>query len=199
MMSRSEAGKLGWLKSKPYWDGLKQANLTQYNLTPSKCEKCQLVLSYEKRTQRYCSSSCAVSVSNITRAGVVLCLYCNKRTQTKKFCSHDCRVEYNLQIAIEGSENDLKPASATTYRNYLLRLHGPKCMKCGWNQIHPKTGKVPIQLNHIDGNAEHNKLSNLELLCPNCHSLTPTFGALNIGNGRRKRRERYQENKKPLA
>ena len=31
-------------------------------------------------------------------------------------------------------------------------------------------------LPHIDGNNEE---SNLQLLCPNCHSLTPTFGALN--------------------
>jgi 5-methylcytosine-specific restriction endonuclease McrA len=68
-------------------------------------------------------------------------------------------------------------------------------MKCGWSEINPKSGKVPIQLNHINGNSEDNKLSNLELLCPNCHSLTPTFGMLNKGNGRKKRRDRYQQEK----
>jgi predicted HNH restriction endonuclease len=37
---------------------------------------------------------------------------------------------------------------------------------------------------HIDGNYENDREKNLTLLCPNCHSLTPTFRALNRGNGR---------------
>jgi len=32
------------------------------------------------------------------------------------------------------------------------------------------------QVNHIDGNKENNHLSNVRILCPNCHSLTPTYG-----------------------
>lgn len=36
-----------------------------------------------------------------------------------------------------------------------------------------------LQIHHIDGNHYNNEESNLQLLCPNCHSLTPTFGALN--------------------
>lgn len=61
-------------------------------------------------------------------------------------------------------------------------------MKCGWSKINPTTGKVPIQLEHIDGNSENNSLDNLKLLCPNCHSLTSTYGALNKGNGRKNRK-----------
>lgn len=34
---------------------------------------------------------------------------------------------------------------------------------------------IPLELDHIDGNHLNNDLSNLRLLCPNCHSLTPTF------------------------
>jgi 5-methylcytosine-specific restriction endonuclease McrA len=60
-------------------------------------------------------------------------------------------------------------------------------MECDWNKVNETTGKVPIQLEHIDGHSENNTLSNLKLLCPNCHSLTSTFGALNKGNGRKKR------------
>jgi 5-methylcytosine-specific restriction endonuclease McrA len=72
------------------------------------------------------------------------------------------------------------------YKDYLILIYGNKCMECGWDKINPKTGKVPIQLEHIDGNSENNKLENLKLLCPNCHSLTPTYGALNKGKGRKK-------------
>jgi 5-methylcytosine-specific restriction endonuclease McrA len=68
-------------------------------------------------------------------------------------------------------------------------------MDCGWCEINPITNKVPIQLEHIDGNSENNSLDNLKILCPNCHSLTPTFGALNKGNGRELRRIKRQEKK----
>ena len=68
-------------------------------------------------------------------------------------------------------------------------------MECGWNKINPITNKVPIELEHIDGNSENNSLDNLKLLCPNCHSLTPTYKALNIGNGRYKRMKRYKDGK----
>jgi predicted HNH restriction endonuclease len=68
-------------------------------------------------------------------------------------------------------------------------------MQCGWDKINLHTNKVPIELEHIDGNSTNNELSNLKLLCPNCHSLTSTYKALNKGNGRHKRMERYKEGK----
>lgn len=57
-----------------------------------------------------------------------------------------------------------------------------ECSKCGW------AGKIDgakysnCELNHIDGNRFNHTLSNLELLCPNCHSLTKTYRARNICN-----------------
>jgi 5-methylcytosine-specific restriction endonuclease McrA len=74
-------------------------------------------------------------------------------------------------------------------RRYMFELVGNKCSKCGWNTINQSTGKCPLQINHIDGNSDNTKPENLEVLCPNCHALTPTFGALNRGKGRSKRRE----------
>lgn len=59
-------------------------------------------------------------------------------------------------------------------------------MKCGWGKIHDITNNVPIQLNHINGDSNNNNLKNVELLCPNCHSLTYNFGSLNNGFGRKK-------------
>ena len=34
---------------------------------------------------------------------------------------------------------------------------------------------IPLELHHIDGNRKNNTLQNIELLCPNCHSLTDNY------------------------
>jgi 5-methylcytosine-specific restriction endonuclease McrA len=77
----------------------------------------------------------------------------------------------------------------------MIKKYGAKCMECGWDKINPKSNKSTIQLEHIDGNSENNIPTNLKLLCPNCHSLTPTFGGLNRGSGRHYRRMRYASGK----
>ena len=58
---------------------------------------------------------------------------------------------------------------------------------CGWAEINIKTGKVPLVADHIDGNWRNNTEENLRLVCPNCDSLSPTYAALNRGNGRKHR------------
>jgi len=45
-----------------------------------------------------------------------------------------------------------------------------------------------LQIEHVDGNPYRHKEENLTLLCPNCHSLTATFGGLNKGHGRKYRK-----------
>lgn len=39
---------------------------------------------------------------------------------------------------------------------------------------------IPLELDHRDGNHRNNDLSNLRLLCPNCHALTPNYRGRNI-------------------
>lgn len=38
---------------------------------------------------------------------------------------------------------------------------------------------IPIELDHINGNPENNNLSNLRLLCPNCHATTVNYPGKN--------------------
>jgi 5-methylcytosine-specific restriction endonuclease McrA len=48
-----------------------------------------------------------------------------------------------------------------------------RCATCGtieWNGQ-----RLALHLDHIDGDGANWELSNLRLLCPNCHSLTPTY------------------------
>lgn len=53
------------------------------------------------------------------------------------------------------------------------------CSNCNltdWNHV-----PIPLELDHKDGDHFNNNLSNLQLLCPNCHAQTPTYRGRNIG------------------
>ena len=72
-----------------------------------------------------------------------------------------------------------KPLGAlkyTTYlRNRIFKERGRACEKCGWAEENPFYGIVPVQINHIDGNRDNNNEDNVEVLCPNCHSLSEHY------------------------
>jgi len=51
----------------------------------------------------------------------------------------------------------------------------------------------------VDLNSENNNPSNLELLCPNCHSQTATYKSKNEGNGRKARMVAYHNDKQKYA
>lgn len=73
-------------------------------------------------------------------------------------------------------------------KRWLRTTRGNACEHCGWCMVNPVTRRVPVEVNHIDGNHQNCCPENLELICPNCHSLTSNFRALNKGNGRKSRR-----------
>lgn len=68
----------------------------------------------------------------------------------------------------------VEPMTAWARDRYLLTVSDYKCARCGnageWNG-----DPLVLQVDHIDGDRTNNVLDNLRLLCPNCHSQTPTF------------------------
>jgi hypothetical protein len=53
------------------------------------------------------------------------------------------------------------------------------CNRCAINEWQGE--KLSLHLDHIDGDNTNNLIENLRLLCPNCHSLTPTYCGRNKG------------------
>lgn len=73
----------------------------------------------------------------------------------------------------------------STFQSYKLkkrlfdeRIKKPKCEICGWSKK-TKDGRLPLELDHINGDRQDNRLKNLRILCPNCHSLQSTHRGLN--------------------
>lgn len=63
-------------------------------------------------------------------------------------------------------------------RLFRLGLKIPKCEECGWAKI-SADGRIPLELDHINGNSRDHRIGNLRVLCPNCHSLKPTHRGKN--------------------
>lgn len=152
---------------------------------------------YKKR--KFCNNSCAASYNGVGRKiahkkiKINLCKNCGKEINYKnKFCSIYCKHEYEYKEKIRKWKNgelsgSVKDGASSFVKRYIKEKYSNKCCKCGWAEINQATGKVPVEIHHIDGNYQHNEENNLELLCPNCHSLTTTYRALNCGDGRKDR------------
>ena len=133
------------------------------------------------------------------------CPVCGKEAPRAryKYCSNRCQSVHKYQTYIirwkEGGVSGLIATGVVSshVKRYLREKFGDKCCLCGWSEINSKTGKVPLVADHINGNWRDNTEENLRLLCPNCDSLSPTYAALNKGNGRKNRRlrKRYLEAK----
>lgn len=175
------------------------------------CECCNNII--ENAGIKYCSSSCAAKINNSlfpkrissflyqdssSHKNTILfkkkCKNCDNeliRQNSSYFCSQICHKDFQYKenlnqwrdegfLGYTGKTIQLKKF----IRRFLLEEANNKCSKCGWGEINEITQKAPLEINHIDGNAKNCIKDNLEVLCPNCHSLTHNFRNLNKNSAR---------------
>lgn len=93
------------------------------------------------------------------------CPICNKQFTTindskeKTTCSKSCANTYFRS----GKNHPNWKDEGTNYRS---KVELVECIRCGFNAY----TKI-LQVHHIDRNRNNNSLSNLEVLCPNCHCI----------------------------
>lgn len=186
----------------------------QYNINPKYCIECGNKIIYfrsaiQTRKKIFCSHSCSAKHSNknrVTRKEDRFCIVCNNilKESSVKYCSRKCQLINQRENYLKKWKDGTVDGSKGRYyisshiRNYLIEKFNYMCSMCKWSEINKYTGKIPLEIDHIDGDYKNNSEENLRVLCPNCHSLTPTYKGANMGNGRHNRSDYYIGKKKIL-
>ena len=112
---------------------------------------------------KYCSSTCYHKAMTKKGKTQYQCIHCNVTflsalSRKRKYCSQSC--------VNKSSKETWNPDFATVRKNMISRGMISKCERCGYSEHLSILG-----VHHKDRNRKNNDLSNLEVLCPNCHSM----------------------------
>lgn len=155
-----------------------------------KCEFCYLEHKGKYGSGRFCSEKCARTFSGAEK---------RKESSLKVSKTLKGRPSNIKGHKLGPRSKEVKSKiSKTHYINYINKINSLE-----WENLSPQAKKTKVlyeqnykcyicnnniwlnayltlQLHHIDGDKQNNNRDNLQCLCPNCHSLTPTFGYKNV-------------------
>lgn len=127
------------------------------------------------------------------------CFLCNttiigRKSGNKKFCSYICSgLDKRKLSKLKFKQGEL---SIRAIKRILIEKH-KGCQQCGYRKWRGKI--LSLEVDHKDGNPQNNKPKNVQLLCPNCHSITPNWKGKNIGSGNRQYRKKYYNYQRSLS
>lgn len=124
----------------------------------------------------------------------IVCLQCGVTKRAAKhskgkYCSVQCQVDHQYENIIKPAVLSGAVCGVKALKRVLRDVFGDKCDECDlpafWN------GKpLSLHMDHIDGDSDNSTISNVRLLCPNCHTQTETFGSKGKGNRYKKTTKR---------
>lgn len=135
-----------------------------------------------KSEKKFCSHECSAMVNNKTRVlkrtvgrssrrPLVTCPGCGALHQKRStFCSRSCYNTFQHSKPFVGLSWDKK-------RDRIIAKQKGKCAGCGlstWAGV-----PLSLQIDHEDGDNQNDDEGNLRAVCPNCHSVTPTWRGRN--------------------
>ena len=99
------------------------------------------------------------------------------------YCSNKCQGQYQVKTKLKENTH-----FSTAMRKYVrdILFVDENCSVCNtgrtWNNQ-----PLVLQIDHINGNPKDNRIENLRVICPNCHTQTSTWGQSNMSEEGRKR------------
>jgi len=162
-----------------------------------KCKKCDKEFEPLKGLVNYCSLECRNSRSwseedkkkKSISAKLSEKVMIANRNKPEDYWEKigEIRKENHRKQILESNYEDL---SFESLRFRILYEQEKKCNKCGLNSWLGQ--ELILELEHKDGDNKNNERNNLEMICPNCHSLTETW------RGRNKMERRHRVPDKQL-
>lgn len=139
------------------------------------CQQCGQEMYVSKHIYKtpYCTRECWLA-SNRTE---LECAYCGKRVikltskmrsrHNQYYCNRECKEN---DQSLRNGRSKITPEfygkeSQYTYRDSALR-HNNSCANCGYGD-----DERMLDVHHVDGDRNNNKLENLRVLCVWCHAL----------------------------
>jgi len=177
------------------------------------CENCKNIHNGEYASGRFCSAKCSRSFSTSKNRAEInkkvsnslsgrssnkheKCDTCNRLFGSKntldshkEHCSENQNKVLRDRKKSQMIEKELSHPFEKIKKSYrkekILRDQLGKCNKCGLDKWLGE--EITLELEHKDGNHSNDSRENLELLCPNCHSMTNTWRGRNKRNEKRRR------------
>lgn len=175
-----------------------------YNESPNLCPCCGTAIPFKSRKKSvFCSQSCAARHNNVVRGNKnrdswltsAKCIYCGEQLTNKysKYCSTQCQVDFQWKLKKQNWLDTGCKESNRFIRKVLTEEQGDCCSVCCITEHNGKP--LVFEVEHKNGNSEDCSVSNVCLICPNCHSQTDTYKGKNRGHGRHSRAQRYRDGK----
>jgi len=129
------------------------------------CSRCQTEFSCvgSDTDRRYCSNDCRLADMMDSRRRI--CPECDRPfladSGRQRYCGVTCRNVMRSRLAHGRAKGEHAKARKIEMKRALGR-----CQRCGYDEV-PEV----LELHHRDRDRKNNELTNLELLCPTCHSV----------------------------